>query len=108
MWLGWPGTYVPPKYESTGIGTVVFYDSSTRQLLHENDRGYQKMLSPVCQKQLPAWSHMRVNIMYRWAPYQRWTSGRGPDAGEECYEIYAIQRLDLGKEHPYEVVGHLQ
>lgn len=90
--------------ESTGPSIIRYYGDGMRMssgnttsradlLFVENYNGSAKILQPICQSQLGVHSHMRVDIQFHWAPYQTWHSGRGPEAGEECYSIDKITSI---------------
>jgi hypothetical protein len=79
----------PTQYEHTGVGVIRYYDSSKRLLMIESSYGI-KILQPICQKELSVYIHMRTDITFRW---DTWHTGRGPDAGEECYDINNVKRI---------------
>ena len=99
-WIAWPSSPKPVewKIEQTGPSVVRYYNSGSRELLVESVNGnYQKMLYPACSQEIGVWNHEFVNITFHWAPYRQWHSGRGPTAGEECYELDKIERLGADK-----------
>lgn len=92
----------PASYETTGEGVIRYYGQITLPygqtnqtaniLLFEGTGGEWKNLSPICQNQLSVHAHMKVEIHFRWMPYNRWSTGRGPENEEECYNIINIRQ----------------
>ena len=63
----WPSPQQPVAYEATGPGVVRWVNYQGQlQVLHESQKGFLKMLAPVCGKQLEVWPKMQANIRYRW------------------------------------------
>lgn len=79
---------------------VILYDANKRQLIHESDSDYVKALEPLCNDQLPVWTHMHVNMTFKWIPYHFSWNDTGRHNSEECYVIYSIQRVGPDKEKP--------
>jgi hypothetical protein len=112
VWIAWPVKPKPAPWteESTGPGVVRYYGQglavagagSTNQridiILFENAYNAAKVIQPVCNAQLGIHPHMRVEMKFHWAPYRSWHSGRGADAGEECYQIDQV--VSLGADAP--------
>lgn len=94
LYMAWPTKPKPgPAIETTGPVIVRYYNSGRRELLVEGPGGFQKMLLPVCDDQAGVWPHERAEIFFHWAKFREWHNGRGPENGEECYQIDKINRL---------------
>lgn len=94
LYIAWPTKPKPgPVIETTGPIIVRYYNPGSRELLVEGPGGFQKMLLPVCDGQAGVWPHERAEIFFHWAKYRQWHSGRGPESGEECYQIDRVNRL---------------
>lgn len=104
-WFAWPTKPKPPVvYDTTGPGIIRYYGTGmyiqngseshrADLIIFENAYGAIKMMQPLCQSQLGIHAHMRTEIIFRWAPYRQWHSGRGPENGEECYDIHDVKSL---------------
>ena len=89
----WPSPQQPLAYEATGPGVVRWVNYQGQlQVLHESQKGFLKMLAPVCGKQLEVWPKMQANIRYRWNGLRWFGSAGGPNENQQCYEILSVQR----------------
>lgn len=89
----WPSSQKPTAYEATGPGIVRWVNYQGQlQILHEDQKGFMKMLSPVCGKQLEVWQKMQANIRYRWNGPSWLDRAGGPNEYQQCFEILNVQR----------------
>lgn len=87
----WPSPPTKTVWESTGPGTILYYNPSTHVLIHQTDAGYVKEFNPICQM-APAWTHMRANIRYRWIPGVSQGTTVAPYT-TDCYLVLGVNRL---------------
>jgi hypothetical protein len=89
LWVSHTDPPYEVPYQSTGNGTILYYDPNNHWMLFETDAGFMEKMN-VCG-QPGIWTHMRANIRFHWSKWEWHLGNMHPD--EECYRIDNIHRI---------------